>query len=247
MGKTLEDLKLNKYFMNLTGQTYGDMKVLSFVEKRGKHPMWDIECNLCKRLLVTSSSHIKNKIKGMGCGVGCSCRINKVEHLEGDVTRVDVSTKTFPDKHCLVDTTMYHKYMTKNKWYAYKSKHSKNYYVYAKINNKRIALHRLIRDVPPELVTDHVNGNGLDNRIINLRAVSHEVNMKNVAKQENTASGHTGVTLRLNGNYQVSITIKGKCKTVGTFSDLDQAIEERTRQERLNGYHENHGRLREEQ
>lgn len=247
MSKTLEELKKNKAFMDLTGKVYGDILVLSFVEKKGKHPMWDVECTLCNKKLVTSSTHVKNKVKGMGCGNGCSCRVNTVTHIDGGLTVVDVSTETFTDKFCTVDTDMYYKYMTRNKWYAYKAPHSKNYYTYAKIDNKRVALHRLILDTPADLVTDHENGDGLDNRVINLRAVTHKTNMRNLTLYTNNKYGQSGVYKVRSGRFIASIRLNGKQTHIGTYNTVEEAIEARKEAEVPLGYHDNHGRVRDEE
>lgn len=46
-------------------------------------------------------------------------------------------------------------------------------------NRKGIYLHHLIADTPSSLVTDHIDGNGLDNCICNLRSVTAAENKKN--------------------------------------------------------------------
>lgn len=43
---------------------------------------------------------------------------------------------------------------------------------------------------------DHINRIRSDNRIQNLRLVSHATNMKNKKKYRNNKTGHTGITLR---------------------------------------------------
>lgn len=43
-----------------------------------------------------------------------------------------------------------------------------------------VRMHRLVAGTPEELITDHLNGNRLDNRRSNLRTVNNSQNMRNV-------------------------------------------------------------------
>lgn len=49
----------------------------------------------------------------------------------------------------------------------------------AGVPGKRFYLHRFLLDFPIGLSIDHINGNGLDNRQINLRACTHQQNRMN--------------------------------------------------------------------
>lgn len=57
---------------------------------------------------------------------------------------------------------------------------------------KNIAIHQMLIDVPEEMVPDHKNGNGLDNRRINLRVVTSSQNSAN-CPQANNRYGFRGV------------------------------------------------------
>lgn len=65
------------------------------------------------------------------------------------------------------------------------------------LNKQRLLAHRLAwflhYGVWPEGQVDHINGIRTDNRIVNLRAVTHQENQKNQRKAKNNSSGHVGV------------------------------------------------------
>lgn len=71
-------------------------------------------------------------------------------------------------------------------------------YVSVRIFNKLYLAHRLIwficnNEDPGDMSIDHINGNGADNRICNLRIASHKQNMANIKKTKKSYSGYIGV------------------------------------------------------
>ena len=86
---------------------------------------------------------------------------------------------------------------------------------------------------PPDtgLEIDHINRDSLDNRIENLRLVSHSANMANISLLKNNTSGHAGVVK--------DSQRKGKWrayhlrKTIGVFASKEQAIEARQQAENM--------------
>jgi hypothetical protein len=54
-------------------------------------------------------------------------------------------------------------------------------------------MHRVLLGVPPGMVADHINGNGLDNRRENLRVVTKQENGWNRGAPSTNKSGHKGV------------------------------------------------------
>jgi hypothetical protein len=58
---------------------------------------------------------------------------------------------------------------------------------------KGVLMHRFILDAPKGVSVDHINGNTLDNRKINLRLCSHAENMANRKLHKNNTSGYKGV------------------------------------------------------
>ena len=90
---------------------------------------------------------------------------------------------------------------------------------------------------------DHINGDGLDNRIFNLRSVTVQENGKNIRLPKNNTSGVIGVCWdKQYSKWKAYMVIKGKYKVIGIFDDLALAKEARKKAEKENGYHENHGK-----
>lgn len=71
----------------------------------------------------------------------------------------------------------------------------------------------------PDGEIDHIDGCGTNNRIENLRDVSHSVNMQNVRKKtaRNKSGSLMGVSVSLAGGITSAITVNGKSYHLGTF------------------------------
>lgn len=89
---------------------------------------------------------------------------------------------------------------------------------------------------------DHINGDPADNRLVNLRAVSHAVNGRNLKRKSNNTSGVCGVTQRPSGRWRATITVGGRETTLGTFDTIGEAAQARRDAEARHGFHQNHGR-----
>lgn len=93
----------------------------------------------------------------------------------------------------------------------------------------------------PRGCIDHINGNGLDNRIENLRDVDARENARNRPTPRNNKSGIAGVRVRGKG-WNARISIGNKLKDLGAFKDFFSACCARKSAEVIYGFHENHGR-----
>lgn len=92
----------------------------------------------------------------------------------------------------------------------------KHYYVH------RIAYY-MFRGLQP-MVIDHINGDKLDNRIINLRNTTQQRNLWNIRKQINNTSGVIGVAwVEKKKKWKASIQMNRKGIHLGLFVSRDLA------------------------
>lgn len=83
-----------------------------------------------------------------------------------------------------------------------------------------ILMHRFILDTPPGMDTDHINGDGLDNRRANLRISTHAENMRN----RFSSRGLKGVHFRKGRQvYQAYISVDKKLTRLGHFISQEAA------------------------
>ena len=98
------------------------------------------------------------------------------------------------------------------------------------INKKSMLIHRLIYEsvhgpIPKNLVIDHINGNRLDNRIVNLRAITQAKNCQNRhTVRADSKSGLIGVEqYGVNGKFCARMTRNGKRYVIGTYDNKQDA------------------------
>lgn len=106
-------------------------------------------------------------------------------------------------------------------------------YATRRLNTHRsILMHRFIMNTPEGLETDHINGNKLDNRVANLRNVTHSQNQLHHRLPKTNTSGVKGVVWdKKNKKWQAQIKIKGKNYHLGRFKSMDAAIMARSEAE----------------
>lgn len=125
---------------------------------------------------------------------------------------------------------------------------SGNGYLQGFVFNRKLFAHRVAWAMHygkwPKQQIDHINGNGLDNRITNLRDVDNAENRKNQKRNSANTSGVMGVGPRPNGRrWRAEIKIGGKRLQLGTFDTFEEAVAARKSAEARLGFHPNHGRL----
>lgn len=86
-----------------------------------------------------------------------------------------------------------------------------------------VGLHRLILGTKdPGIKVDHINGNGLDNRRVNLRECSTQQLALGRAPSKENKTGYKGVS-KDRSKFRAHITVNGKRVHLGTFSTPEEA------------------------
>lgn len=129
-------------------------------------------------------------------------------------------------KYAIVDADMYEQ-LIKYKWHAIKKPNT--YYAATSVRvckgkQKNIFMHRLINETPDGFVTDHVDGNGLNNCKDNLRTATTNQNMHNQKPQENRTSKYKGVAwFKQSKKWNAQIKLNGKIEKLGLFDCEESA------------------------
>jgi hypothetical protein len=97
------------------------------------------------------------------------------------------------------------------------------------IFGKKYKVHRIIwlyvYGYTPEHELDHINRIKTDNRISNLREVSHQCNLRNAKQHKSNTSGVTGINFdRRTSSWGSWITIDSKSRFLGRYSDYTEAV-----------------------
>lgn len=94
---------------------------------------------------------------------------------------------------------------------------------------------------------DHINGNGRDNQICNLRLANAAINTQNAMQRKDCASGVTGVNWHINKRWGTPcwvarIQVGNRRIFLGSFTNLEDALAARRRAEKKYGFGPAHGK-----
>jgi hypothetical protein len=115
------------------------------------------------------------------------------------------------------------------KWYAVKEKRKKSppkWYAVRNENGLHVYMHRAILNAPPGIMTDHTNGESLDNQRDNLRSCTNAENQHNQrVKTLPKTSKYKGVSWRQRDVcWQTHIMVNNKSINLGNYdSEIDAA------------------------
>lgn len=104
-------------------------------------------------------------------------------------------------------------------WYALRRRHKAD-----GPGVDRIYMHRVVLNPPEGLETDHVNGDGLDNRRANLRAVTNSINLANQTRRTRNRVHDLPMGVSPSRRkFLARIGIDGHQRHLGTFDTPEEA------------------------
>jgi len=129
-------------------------------------------------------------------------------------------TSTFFDLEFLEKVKRY-------KWYVTK-RHRNTHYAGTNITktngqHKILLLHQLILPCKKPLMSDHIDGNGLNNKLSNLRKATNRQNQENRIDNRNS---YVGIT-KIKNKYRMQIWINGKNISKYGFNTIQDAVQSR--------------------
>lgn len=130
----------------------------------------------------------------------------------------------------------------------FKSTNAQTKYLRIKVDSVTYMAHRLAwlwaNGSMPSDDIDHINGDGLDNRLSNIRVVTRNENLRNMPKQKSNTSGLTGIHWRARTQRWIAQINKKPGRRMHLYCgpDLFEAVCIRKSAELKLGYHANHGR-----
>jgi hypothetical protein len=107
----------------------------------------------------------------------------------------------------------------------------------------RIAWQMHYGPIPPGMVIDHIDGDWKNNRLENLRMVTHIINCRNQALRRSNTSGYIGVSWRKDKKkWCAEISMNYRHIHIGYYDTKEEAATARREFQALHGFHQNHGR-----
>lgn len=91
------------------------------------------------------------------------------------------------------------------------------------VRTKTVFLHRVVGEVPKGMVTDHINGDRIDNRRSNLRACAQRQNACNSRRPKSNTSGYVGVSRTLSGKWRAFIKHDYQQLNFGRYETKEEA------------------------
>ena len=220
-------------FIDLTGQKFGKLTVLNFVEfnKKGNGgAIFRCICD-CGNYKNVAGGNLKNKnVQSCGCyaiekSIERNRKFNKYKFVKDYAIGYTSKKEEF-----YFDKSDYD--LIKN--YCW-SLHKTGYPVAWNLNKRKghLRLHRLVMNIKEDQRIDHISRQRNDCRKSNLRIATSLENVRNSSIKKNNTSGIIGVSFNKPAKrWIVNINIEKNIKTyLGLYEDFEEAIKARLKAE----------------
>lgn len=163
---------------------------------------------------------------------------NTILEDHGDWLLIDISTPKHPNATMAVDSSVFNNHIGGHiiAHYPGLGLGIRAIYRVRGPNNSNRIFHKDVLPAQDGNEIDHINHGSMtfiDNRLSNLRSITHAQNMMNRRAQSNNTSGTKGVHwYKRIEKWMVRINHNGKAEFLGYFSDLEDAISARQRAEK---------------
>lgn len=152
---------------------------------------------------------------------------NEIE-VNGDTSIITIRSRKHGTFNIIIDTDDI-EIVDYYKWVVSEHKGG-TYYIVARDKGccRNIQLHRLITDCPKGLTVDHINRNPLDNRKCNLKVCTQAENNLNKPLSSKNKTGYKNISVcKRTEKYRVTFSRNKKWKQIGTYKNIEDAIEAR--------------------
>ena len=132
---------------------------------------------------------------------------------------IQINSRKYGAHTLIIDDSDYEA-VSKHKWWVqYQADKRRLHAVCTKVKRKYLALHTYLTGYK---ITDHVNGNVLDNRRENLRNCTIAENSRNRKISLINKSGYKGV-IRFRGKWRATITVNNICIFISDYDSKEDA------------------------
>lgn len=207
----------------LAGTKYGRWLVLDLFEVRDERVYWKVRCDCDLR----TEKFVRADILKAGRSTRCGECPNEIENQRDGTIAILLERKDGSVLRAIIDAADY-PLIQKYRWCARQSPQSRTTYaacaIYISSNKSAsVTLHGVLCPIWPEV--DHVDGDGLNNRRINLREATRAQQMMNIKKRRTkTSSQFKGVGWdKRRKHYRAYIQDNKKYIHLGYFNDEEDA------------------------
>lgn len=211
---------MSRKVIDIVGQKFGSLAVVSFSGMRGKQSRWLCHCDCGSEVTVDKS----NLMKAHRC-LNCMNRVSWEPIFEDSICKIPLPH----NKSALIDSEDYEK--VKNyKWSVNRAGYVISNESHRIEDHRYIYLARIIMEAPDDLLIDHIWHNKLDNRKSELRFATPSQNNMNMVLRKDNTTGFKGIDKKKN-RYRARIQVDNKEICLGWFDKIEDAVAARKRAE----------------